>query len=485
MQKGREATLVRATPGRITVSTWIGMSLNQFRLTAHLGEGSTGKVYRAEDRVLGRSIAVKIIAQAQTGGVEAFLREARLTASLEHPYITRLYQVGRWGSWLYIAMELVDGGHAGQLVDASGPLPLSRAAQLGAQAAEALAYAHGRGVVHCDVKPANLLLTRAGDCKLSDFGLARMIGRMEADEDAFGCVGTPLYCSPEMAQGLRPDPSADIYSLGATMWHLLTGAPPFPSGTTREVINQHIRARLPDLRTLRPDLPKPLATLITRSLAKNPVDRVSDASTFAAALKAYVTPVPQLIEVTSDVLPDLPDLRRARPRRPAVPRAVWLGAGVVCTVLTATCVWLVARPGPDAETSVAFIETTDALNLGNGISRLGPPILRFDASDRTGLTRVLASHDTRTYAVRGVVKRVVSSPTRKSIRIEFAGTGSNGFYCTGLSEVVTRFIPPEEGGKSELENRTVVVHGTLRDSPEGPRIIVRDLDQIAFPGGAP
>lgn len=459
------------------------MSLNQFRLSSYLGAGSTGKVFRAEDRVLGRAIAVKIFPQSRSGATEAFLREARLSALLEHPFITRLYQVGRWGSWLYIAMELVDGGNAGQLVAASGPLPVSRAAQLCAQAAEALAFAHARGIVHCDVKPANLLLTRGGDCKLSDFGLARLIDRFEMNEETIGFVGTPLYLSPEMAQGVRAESPADIYSLGATLWHLLCGAPPFSAGTAREIVSQHVRGRLPDIRVLRPDLPPGLATLIHRSLAKNPADRVPTAFEFASALKVYVTP-----DSTTARL-DIPSLHEPvkvlKPRRLSgrFVKVASLLAG--CAAVVGTTIGL-TRTGRSNDAVAQTAVSTVADHAVVDVAPVASPVVRtFSRLDEGAMRNVITSKDTRTYAFRGVVKSVTPSSTGKTLRVNFEQIPARGFYAVCLSEVVDAYAPGAPGSRSKLVGRSVTLRGTLRGSPDGPRIILRNLDQVNFTGGSP
>src|SRR5580698_1341087 len=160
---------------------WLGKRLGRFRLQALIGQGAMGRVFRADDTTLQRRVALKIISLYDRSGqinpfAERFVNEARAAAALEHPHIVQIYEAGEAGKVCYIAMELVEGGSLSELVDASGPMDVHRACQLTAEAGEALAAAHAVGVIHRDVKPANLMLSRHGRCKVTDFGLAMFEG---------------------------------------------------------------------------------------------------------------------------------------------------------------------------------------------------------------------------------------------------------------------------------------------------------------------
>src|SRR5580692_213964 len=184
---------------------WLGKRVGRFRLQALIGQGAMGRVFRAEDTTLQRHVALKIIAlYDRTGQInphaERFVTEARAAAALEHPHVVQIYEAGESGKVCYIAMELVEGGSLGELVDSSGPMDVHRACQLIAEAGEALAAAHAIGVVHRDVKPANLMLSRHGRCKVTDFGLAAFEDDMSnsAMSDRNRKVGTALFVAPEV-----------------------------------------------------------------------------------------------------------------------------------------------------------------------------------------------------------------------------------------------------------------------------------------------
>jgi serine/threonine-protein kinase len=255
-----------------------------------------GRVYRAEDVTLQRQVALKILPLkikfgSKTIGLEQFVREARSAAAIDHPGVVQIYEVNQNIDVFYIAMELLEGGNLSSMVKASGPLDVLRACQLGAEAAEALGHAHRLAIVHRDVKPANLMLSRSGRCKLTDFGLARIDDPNDSYFLGTEAVGTPLYMAPEVARGEPATAASDIYSLAATMCFLLCGRPPYQGKTAREVLAQHASAPLPDMHKWRPDLPQGLIDTVCRGLAKRPKDRFSSADQFASALRVHTIPV--------------------------------------------------------------------------------------------------------------------------------------------------------------------------------------------------
>lgn len=273
-----------------------GQTLGRYRILSVLGAGAMGKVFRAEDALLKRHVALKILPKPLVNGQrtvahEQFIREARYAAQLDHPHIVRVYDAGRDRGLVYISMELVDGGTLDSIVKAGGALDVARACQLTAEAAEALAYAHEHSIVHRDVKPSNLLLARGGRCKLSDFGLAKI----DDPEDLFRLptetVGTPLFASPEIFRGKPATPASDVYSLSATAYVLLTRKGPFPTGTLKEIALQHVQIPPPDIRLINPNVPEGLALLLLQGLSKDPGKRQS-ADHFAKALRAFSVAVP-------------------------------------------------------------------------------------------------------------------------------------------------------------------------------------------------
>src|SRR5512145_2477533 len=253
-----------------------GLKLGNYRLERLIGRGRMGVVYLANDEALLRPTAIKILswraadAQGQDP-VKWFLGEARMVARINHPRVVQIYGAARQGDHCYIAMEYVVGRSAEAIVG-EGPLSAELATDILLQAAAALHAAHGSGIVHRDVKPANLLVGKDGVTKLGDFGMA--LGSADlAVGNAHIRVGTPYYTAPEIWTGAKASAASDIYSLGATYYHLLTGRPPYPGPSVADVEQAHLRAPIPDPRALVPSLPPSCAALLARALAKDPAER--------------------------------------------------------------------------------------------------------------------------------------------------------------------------------------------------------------------
>lgn len=276
--------------------SWMGKRVGRFRLVGLLGQGAMGRVFRADDTMLRRQVALKVLPKTVKRGqrtveAERLIREARAAATLEHPNAVQVYEVNEVGGVYYIAMELVEAGSLRELVEGQGPIDYVRASQLAAEAADALGHAHSIGIVHRDVKPANLLLSRTGRVKVADFGLARVEDASDLSTFLAESVGTPQFVAPEILQGVAATGKSDMYSLGATLWYLLTGKPPFEAGTTEELLNKHINSQLPNLKKLRPDLPDGLVRAINTALAKDPSRRHGTIAQFASALRVHTIPV--------------------------------------------------------------------------------------------------------------------------------------------------------------------------------------------------
>lgn len=249
--------------------TLLGFTLSgRYRLGALLGRGGMGEVYEAEDLRLHRPVAVKLLRPDLAGDprvLERFRREARTAGSLMHPNIVAVHDVGSDGGRSFLVMELVRGVTLAEVIRTEAPLAPGRAARIAGHVAEALAFAHGRGVVHRDVAPGNVMLTNIGEVKVLDFGLAR------ADLGSTGpssARGTLAYVAPEIARGARADGRSDMYSLGAVLSELLTGGPP-QSG-------------------VRDGLPGSLGSVVRRCLADDPGDRFANASELCDALATAV-----------------------------------------------------------------------------------------------------------------------------------------------------------------------------------------------------
>jgi type II secretory pathway predicted ATPase ExeA len=256
-----------------------GLKLGNYRLERLVGRGRMGVVYLAKDEALLRPTAIKVLSWtlAEAGGhdpVQWFLSEARLVARINHPRVVQIYGAARHGDYCYIAMEYV-AGHSAEAMVAREPMVPVLATDILVQVSSALHAAHGSGIVHRDVKPANLLVGAGGVTKLGDFGMA--LGSADGSASARLRVGTPYYTAPEIWRGEAASPASDIYSLGATYFHLLTGRPPFPHHDVASVEQAHLRTRAPDPRTLVPALPASCAALVQRALAKSPRERHASA----------------------------------------------------------------------------------------------------------------------------------------------------------------------------------------------------------------
>ena len=328
--------------------------LGKFKVVQVLGKGAMGKVFRAVDTTLDRQVALKVLTLSQKQdhevqrSVERFFTEARSAARLDHPHIVRIYEITQVKQYHCIAMELVEGGNLEDLVKQAGPLEPARACSLAADAADALEYAHRCGVIHRDVKPANLMLSGNGRCKLADFGLARL-AEQALQEAGGGAVGTPLYVAPEVIAGQPGGPMADLYSLGATLFFLLTGRPPYLAQTRRDVLNMHLRSPVPDPREYRKDLPDAVVDMVRQAMAKAPESRYGSAAAFAAILRAYAIPIS--IQTSGNLIPLTEPAAAQRPKwlYPAI-------AGAAVVVLTGL-IALFSGLG----TTAATTPTTDAL----------------------------------------------------------------------------------------------------------------------------
>jgi eukaryotic-like serine/threonine-protein kinase len=258
----------------------IGATLNQrFVLNSELGRGGMGAVYRATDQILGRSVAIKVLKDHGGDEVARKIRlEAQILARLLHENVVRLYDFGEADGVYFLVMEEVDGSSFSRRWRA---VPLCDRLRISAQVAEALDYAHHQGVIHRDVKPANVLLTAADVVKLSDFGLSMLA---EAKDETGVIRGTPHYMSPEQARGRRLDHRTDLYSLGVMLYECVTGAVPF-QGQSMAVIAQHVSEEPTPPRFKNPEIALTLETLILRLLAKDPEARPESGTVVAKALR--------------------------------------------------------------------------------------------------------------------------------------------------------------------------------------------------------
>jgi serine/threonine protein kinase/DNA-binding NarL/FixJ family response regulator len=308
---------------------------DRYRLIEQLSEGSMGIVYRAHDETLDRDVAIKFLLLEQVASDEAsarFLREARAIARLSHPNIVTLHDVDYKdeSGWCYLVLEHISGQdlHT-MMVERGGPLPLPEALHAIRGTLLALAYAHAQSIVHRDIKPENIMVTPDGQVKVTDFGLALARGDVRLTQEGM-VVGTVLYLAPEVIAGAPADNRADLYAVGAVLYELLTGQPPFTGDDPMAVFSQVLNAPLTSPRVLDPSIPAEVERVVVRLLAKDPAERYASAEKALAALpdpgemEALVATAAEQIAAELSSLPLLERIVRssstAHPKQePAVP----------------------------------------------------------------------------------------------------------------------------------------------------------------------
>jgi serine/threonine protein kinase len=257
-----------------------------YKIERELGRGGMAIVYEAVDVHLGRRVALKVLPPEMAmrkSMAERFKREAKMAAALDHPNIVPVYRVGQTGGLLYIAMKFIKGRPLDSILETQGPLPIHVVLGILRAAASALAYAHERGIVHRDVKSANIMIDTDGRAVVSDFGIARAVD----DPNLTGTgtvVGTPYFMSPEQCAARRIGPQSDQYSLGVVAFQMLMGAVPFNADTLPGIMHHHFYTSVPDLRIARPEIPQALNDIVVRLLAKKPEERYANTSALATAI---------------------------------------------------------------------------------------------------------------------------------------------------------------------------------------------------------
>jgi serine/threonine protein kinase len=271
--------------------------LDGYEVRGVIGSGGMGMVYRAEQLGLGRTVALKMILAGPAVDTEGrrsrFGAEARATARLQHPNIVQVFDYGEREGRPFLALEYVAGGSLAQQLGAK-PLPAGRAAELLLAVARAVEYAHGQGIIHRDLKPANILLTEHGIPKVADFGLAKRLDADSGSTRTGAVLGSPSYMAPEQAEGRLADvgPATDVYALGAILYEVMTGRPPFNGTTVLETL-EHVRSLAPvPPRRLQPEVPRDLETICLKCLEKRPQDRYVSAGALAQDLQSFLAGEP-------------------------------------------------------------------------------------------------------------------------------------------------------------------------------------------------
>lgn len=359
-----------------TVTRGKPQMLGKYRIDARLGKGGMGVVYQAEDTILQRPVAIKILPRRLSSDpvmFERFLFEARAVAKLTHPNLVVVHEVNEnQGGW-YLVMELVSGGSTQDRLRKQGPFPWREAVRIAADACRGLVAAHEAGVIHRDLKPANVLLTPEGVGKLADFGLAKALDAQGPGPTSPETVlGTPAFMSPEQCRAQPLDARTDLYSLGATLYTLLTQKPPFDATSPLDVLYAHCHAPRPDPRSVVPNISAEVVAVIHLAMAIAPAERFATAREMLAVLERLAPrdsgatiPIPEALPVepaprkkrvadtpTVFMPREEPPAKKSRPKVKPAPASTarrWLLGGLIAAACTGGgALWLATRPGRQA-----------------------------------------------------------------------------------------------------------------------------------------
>lgn len=266
--------------------------LGRYLISSELGQGAMGVVYKAVDPLIDRTVAIKTInldlSKDELENFERrFQREVQSAGRLSHPNIVTIYDMGKAEGVAYMAMEFLEGKELREILDSGAVLPIEKIAHIGAQVAEGLAFAHEHGVVHRDIKPSNIMILRSGMAKITDFGIAQM---SSGSRTMAGMVlGSPKYMSPEQVVGQPVDGRSDIFSLGAVLYEMLTGRPPFNGDNISSIMYQVLNEMPPAPRMLNQGIPESIDYIVMKTLAKHPDERYQSARELARDLRKYKT----------------------------------------------------------------------------------------------------------------------------------------------------------------------------------------------------
>jgi len=343
-------------------------TLGRYELLAELGKGSMGVVYRANDPLLDRLVAIKTVnmsldPQEMAEYEGRFYQEAKAAGSLNHPNIVTIYDIGKSGNIAYMAMEFLQGEELRSSMSTGQPLAAARAVEIAAQVAEGLAYAHRHGVVHRDVKPANIMLAVTGLAKITDFGIARM--RSAEVKTQTGIVlGSPRYMSPEQVAGKRAEPRSDLFSLGVILYEMLTGKPPFTGEDVTSVMFQIMNLVPPPPSSINARVPEILDFIVAKAIAKSPDDRYLNADEFAQDLREVAKQIDTTVHTLAATRPPVrPKLDTEAAEALAQSLPVTRRADAEVTTLGST-------PAPTLGLSRAFdsLEATMRLAINTGMA---------------------------------------------------------------------------------------------------------------------
>jgi TolB-like protein/Tfp pilus assembly protein PilF len=352
-----EASDVTAAPSGKKAADAAAMlgELGDYALLEEIGRGGQGVVFRARQKSLNRTVALKVISLGQWASkahLKRFRLEAKAAASLEHPGIVPIHEVGERGGSCYFSMQFIEGGQLDEVARRE-PMPIRRGAELIAKVARTVHYAHEHGILHRDIKPGNILLDAKGEPHLTDFGLARLLETESTVTRTLEVLGTPSYMAPEQAVGNNAAVSkaTDVYGLGAVLYQLLTGQPPFAGGTTYETIKLVLDTEPRQPRLLNPKIDRDLSTICLKCLEKDPKRRYSSALALAEDLERWLRHEPIQARRTGIF---------ARGKKWVRRNPILAGGAVFCFLLSGAVVWLLrehfaASPPAPPEKSVAIL----------------------------------------------------------------------------------------------------------------------------------
>lgn len=341
-----------------------GQTIGAYRIIHQIGQGGMATVYKAYHAAMDRYVALKVLPRQLAESTEftgRFQQEARIIANLEHPHILPVHDYGEADGITYLVMRFMDAGTLKEKMQA-GALPLNQVDRLFTQLADALDYAHTKGVIHRDLKPSNVLVDARGSVFLTDFGIAKLLESSSQFTGTGAMVGTPAYMSPEQAQGTKVDQRTDIYALGIILYEMVTGRVPFEAETPLAVILKHLNEPLPLPSVVKPDISPSIERILLKALAKNPEDRYATVGEFVTAWKGALSEVDTLrvaappviisptpgAETVSGPAPTVaspsPSEAPAQPRPAKRPRWMWIAAGVAGLCVVCVCAFAIIGP---------------------------------------------------------------------------------------------------------------------------------------------
>ncbi len=292
---------------------------NRYQLGDRLGLGGMAMVYRAQDLMLERTVAIKLLRadfSKDPDFRERFRQEAKAAANLSHPNIATVHDFGLDRGQLFIVMEHVPGTDLKSMIHQRSRFPLEEALALIIQACAGIGYAHRAGLVHCDVKPQNMLVTPDQRLKVVDFGIARALASIQPDEQAEVVWGSPQYFSPEQASGHPPSPASDVYSLGVVLFEMLTGQLPFIASNPEELARMHRETPPPSPRKLNPEIPPALEQVLLKVLSKEPASRYRTADQLGRVLVSFTHTSAVTPGIPAPAFPPADDATSVRPAAP-------------------------------------------------------------------------------------------------------------------------------------------------------------------------